>query len=231
MPTPRETVDRRRLVVSSAATLAIMVLALFVPAGTWAWPRGWLFLGVMLASTVAAGLYLRKANPDVIAARTNRHEGTKRWDLWMVSALLALMTAILPVAALDDARFHWSLVPWGVCAAGYVAALAGLAGTFWAEAVNRFFEPTVRIQADRGQVVVDSGPYAIVRHPGYAFAFLLVLGMPLALGSYWALVPAAACCIVLVARTVLEDRTLQAELPGYAEYARRVRHRLIPGVW
>jgi protein-S-isoprenylcysteine O-methyltransferase Ste14 len=101
----------------------------------------------------------------------------------------------------------------------------------WAESVNKFFEPTVRIQTDRGHTVIDSGPYALVRHPGYLAAGLLVLGLPLSLGSYWALVPAALSNVLLVVRTALEDRTLREELPGYKEYTQRVRYRLVPGVW
>ena len=101
----------------------------------------------------------------------------------------------------------------------------------WAESVNKFFEPTVRIQTDRGHTVIDTGPYALVRHPGYVAAGLLILGLPLSLGSYWAagtrrdLLPAPG------RGTALEDRTLRGELPGYKEYARRVRYRLIPGQW
>jgi len=89
----------------------------------------------------------------------------------------------------------------------------------------------VRIQSDRGQHVVDSGPYALIRHPGYAFGGLYMLGTPLALGSLWGLVPAALVLLILLVRTSWEDRTLQAELPGYREYARRVRYRLLPGFW
>ena len=106
-----------------------------------------------------------------------------------------------------------------------------MAGLTWAQSVNKFFEPSVRIQTDRGHHVIDTGPYRIIRHPGYAFGFLLFLGMPLALGSLWALIPAVMLCPLLVVRTVLEDRTLHNELPGYEEYAQRVRYSLIPGVW
>ena len=94
------------------------------------------------------------------------------------------------LCVLDDGRFHWSHVPWWALAIGYVLLIAGLAGMTWAEAVNKFFEPTVRTQIDRGHRVIDTGPYALVRHPGYVSAFLLVLGIPLSLGSYWAVIPA-----------------------------------------
>ena len=101
----------------------------------------------------------------------------------------------------------------------------------WATSVNKFFEPSVRIQTDRGHRVIDTGPYAIVRHPGYALGYPLFLGMPLALGSLWASIPALFFGLFLIVRTILEDRTLRNELPGYKDYAQRVRYRLVPGVW
>jgi protein-S-isoprenylcysteine O-methyltransferase Ste14 len=101
----------------------------------------------------------------------------------------------------------------------------------WAEAVNKFFEVTVRIQTDRGQKVIDTGPYAIVRHPGYVGGILFCVGTALCLGSVWALIPAGLASFLLVLRTRWEDQTLQAELPGYQEYTERVRYRLLPGVW
>jgi protein-S-isoprenylcysteine O-methyltransferase Ste14 len=230
-PRQPESTDRRRLISGSVLTLLAFVVCLFLPAGTWAWPRGWLFFSFVVAASIVITLYLRRANPDVIAARVNRHEGTKGWDRWVLGLLIPALVSILPVAALDDGRYHWHLVPWWACGIGYALVIAGFVGFTWAEAVNKFFEPTVRIQADRGHTVIDTGPYAIIRHPGYVAAGLLVLGMPLALGSYWAMIPALLTCLLLVVRTVWEDRTLREELPGYEEYARRVRYRLIPGVW
>jgi protein-S-isoprenylcysteine O-methyltransferase Ste14 len=226
-----ESIDRRRLITSSVSSLLIFILCLFLPAGTWAWYRGWVFFLVLVAASVVVSLYLRRVNPDVVAARVNRHQGTKSWDRWVVGLVIPVITLILPLAALDDGRFHWLPVHWWVCVIGYVLLIAGFAGVTWAESVNKFFEPTVRIQTDRGHKVVDTGPYAIIRHPGYVFASLIFVGMPLALGSLWALIPAVLACVVLVVRTVLEDRTLQTELTGYREYAERVRYRLVPGVW
>jgi protein-S-isoprenylcysteine O-methyltransferase Ste14 len=230
-PYQPEPIDRRRLITSTVASLLVLALCLFVPAGTLAWFRGWLFFAVIVTAGVVISLYLRRVNPEIIAARANRHEGTKPWDRWVLAPLLVAMVAVYPVAALDDGRFHWSHLPWLVCGIGYVLVLAGLAGMTWAQAVNKHFEPTVRIQADRGHKVIDTGPYAIVRHPGYVAAGLLCVGIPLALGSFWALIPAVISYLLLVVRTALEDRTLRAELPGYREYAQRVRYRLVPGIW
>jgi protein-S-isoprenylcysteine O-methyltransferase Ste14 len=174
---------------------------------------------------------LWRVNPEVWVARTRSHEGTKRWDKILLGFFFTAVYAIVPVAALDDGRFHWLPLPWWVCGLGYVLFLAGMGLVTWAEAVNKFFEVTVRIQTDRGQKVIDTGPYALVRHPGYVAGILFCVGTALSLGSVWALVPAGLASALLVLRTRWEDQTLQAELPGYKEYARRVRYRLIPGVW
>jgi protein-S-isoprenylcysteine O-methyltransferase Ste14 len=141
------------------------------------------------------------------------------------------MLAIVPVGALDDGRFHWSRMSWWFVGFGYLLLITGTAITAWAQAVNRFFEPGVRIQTERGHHVVDTGPYRIVRHPGYFAACLLFAGIALALGSWWALVPEGLAALLIVIRTEWEDRTLHAGLAGYEAYAQRVRFRLIPGVW
>ena len=226
-----EPIDRRSLILGTTLTLGILILFLFLPAGTWEWWRGWLFFVVVIANSVVISLYLRRVNPDIVAARSNRHEGTKDWDRLWLSIFIPTFVSIVPISALDDGRYHWSHVPWWVCGIGYVLLLAGLAGTAWAESVNKFFEPTVRIQTERGHRVIDTGPYGIVRHPGYVAAGLFFVGIALSLGSLWGLIPAVLSCLLIVVRIVLEDRTLQQELPGYQEYTRRVRYRLVPGIW
>ncbi len=228
---PREPLNRGRIIRFLLALPVYFALFMFLPAGTPAWARGWLFIVVFLASLAVTGAYLWRVNPEVIVARAGFHEGTKPWDRILVPLLLAAVYAVIPVAALDDGRFHWLPVPWWVSALGYVPFFLGWVLVARAEAVNKFFEVTVRLQTDRGQTVVDAGPYAVVRHPGYVAAVLLFVGTALALGSVWALVPAGLGSAVLVLRTAWEDQTLQAELPGYKEYTQRVRYRLIPGLW
>jgi protein-S-isoprenylcysteine O-methyltransferase Ste14 len=226
-----EGVNNRRVVISLLALPAYFALFMFLPAGTWAWAKGWLFLGVFVGTMAIAALYLWRVNPEVWVARTRSHQGTKRWDKILLGFFFTAVYAIVPVAALDDGRFHWFPVPWWVCGVGYVLFLAGMGFVTWAEAVNKFFEVTVRIQTERGQKVIDTGPYAVVRHPGYVGGILFCVGTALCLGSLWALVPAGLASALLILRTQWEDQTLQAELPGYLEYSRRVRHRLLPGVW
>jgi protein-S-isoprenylcysteine O-methyltransferase Ste14 len=224
-------IDRRR---AGRALLGIplrFTLFLFLPAGTIAWTRGWLYVLVSLAATAAALGYLWRVNPEVVIARSHYHTGTKRWDKILLCFYIPAMLSILLVAGLDDGHFHWFPVPWWVGALGYVLLILGYGLFTWAEAVNKFFEQTVRIQSERGQHVIDTGPYAIVRHPGYLAAALIAFGTALSLGSLWALIPAVISSLLLIQRTKWEDQTLQQELAGYKEYTQQVRCRLIPSAW
>lgn len=210
--------------------LALLVL-IFLPAGTLAWRPGWIFIAVLIVAFGASALVLARVNPIIYRARSRFQPGTKAWDKALLAVIFPAMAAILPVAALDAGRFHWLPVPLWAVVSGYIGLLAGIAATAWAQAVNPFFEPGVRIQSERHQRVIDGGPYRFVRHPGYVAAVAMFLGMALALGSAWALLPAALASALLVLRTAWEDRLLRTELPGYDDYARRVRWRLIPGLW
>jgi hypothetical protein len=160
----------RSIVRRSVATLLILVLLLFVPAGRIRWGRGWFFLLVVVTFLGAAALYLWRINPEIFAARSRIHPGTKRWDRILLGFLFPAMIAIVPVGALDDARFQWSRMSWWFVGLGYLLLITAAAITTWAQAVNRFFEPGVRIQTERGHHVVDTGPYAAIRHPGYLAA-------------------------------------------------------------
>lgn len=224
-------INRVRLVLRLACLPVVIALLMFLPAGTWAWPRGWLFILVLLGVISAVFVFLHRVNPEVIVARSSFHEGTKGWDKILLSIYFPAMAAVVLVAALDDGRFHWFPVPWWVCLVGYALLLVGIGIVTWAESVNKFFEVTVRIQTDRGHAVIDTGPYAVARHPGYVGGILHAAGIALSLGSLWALIPAGIASLVLIVRTQWEDQTLQVQLNGYSEYAKRVRYKLIPGVW
>ncbi|WP_241161358.1 methyltransferase family protein [Pseudomonas chlororaphis] len=231
--TPRDPDPMSRgTAIAYAIGLPLALLGLiFLPAGTIAWWPGWLFLAVMTLGFGVSALVLARVNPVIYRARSRFQAGTKSWDKKLLAIILPAMAAVLPVAALDAGRLQGSAVPAWLVLAGYLAVLAGIAVTGWAQAVNPFFEPGVRIQSERHQRVIDSGPYRFVRHPGYLAALCLFFGMALALGSFWALLPAALAAALLVLRTSWEDQLLQAELPGYADYCQRVRWRLFPGLW
>ncbi|MFA5617720.1 MAG: isoprenylcysteine carboxylmethyltransferase family protein [Syntrophorhabdaceae bacterium] len=156
----------------------------------------------------------------------------KPWDKALAPLLAVSVSFPLFIVAGLDHRYGWSPVfPSWLSIVGLIVIALGYAFGGWALVENRFFSGVVRIQTDRGHVVCDSGPYGIVRHPGYAGNILSLPGIALALGSVWTLIPAAVALTIAVVRTALEDRTLQEELPGYREYARRVRYRLIPGIY
>ncbi|HEY1926230.1 MAG TPA: isoprenylcysteine carboxylmethyltransferase family protein [Caulobacteraceae bacterium] len=205
--------------------------SVFVPAGDIGWISGWVFLAVLVASFGASALVIAKVNPVIYRARSRFQQGTEKWDVVLVTLILSAMAAEILVASLDAGRMHWSHVSSWAVLFGYALLLAGIAVTAWAQAVNPFFEPGVRIQSERGQRPISNGPYRFIRHPGYAAAIGMFLGIPLALASWWGLIPGALASALLVVRTSLEDRLLAAQLPGYAEYARKTRYRLAPGVW
>ena len=218
--------------VSLATTLTVMGAALFLSADTLQWPHGLAFLAAFFILVLVSIAWLWRVNPEIFAARRRvTGEGTKSWDKVLIPILLAGFLAILIVAGLDGGRFGWAPAPAWAVFVGYVLLLLGWLGSGWAQAVNRHFEPSVRIQTDRDHHVITTGPYAFVRHPGYVSGALLAVGIALALGSLWALLPAALVGVLLVIRTNLEDGTLQRELPGYAEFAARVRSKWIPDVW
>jgi len=220
----------RQSLISLVVTLVIMAALLFVPAGTPDWPLGLWFMAAFLVAIGLSILVLWRANPDIFVARSRVQAGTKAWDYVFLVLIIGGLAALLPVAGLDY-RFGWAQAPGWLVVVGYVLFVLSFAGQVWPQATNRHFEPGIRIQTDRDHHVIDTGPYAYVRHPGYISGALLGVSVALALGSLAALIPAAVVIVALAIRTLAEERTLRAELPGYADYMQRVRFRWIPGVW
>ncbi len=217
-----------RLVAGTAACAAL----LFVAAGSAAWPAAWAYLAIITAVMVVYAALVARLHPDLIEERLHPPADAKQWDKPLAAIVAVVGPIVLLLLCGLDHRFQWTgPTPIWAQAAGLFAVAAGGALSNWAVAANRFFSALVRIQRDRGHRVVDTGPYRYVRHPGYAGAMVYMLGVPFALGSLVALGAAALLSVVLSVRTELEDRTLRNELEGYADYARRVRFRLFPGVW
>lgn len=218
-------------IVQIAFVLVVQALALFLGAGRLGWAWAWAYLGITLAFLAVNGTLMLRRNPATVAERGRPGE-MRGWDkavsgLWSLVAFLAV-----PLVAGLDARGGWTgpvAVSWHL--GGGAAVLAGYELAGWAMAANAFFSTAVRIQQERGHTLCSTGPYRFVRHPGYVGFSLQTLAVPVLLGSAWALAPAIVAGALMVLRTLLEDRVLQAELPGYREYAARVRWRLVPGLW
>lgn len=211
-------------------SLAITSVCLFGSAGRFDWTNAWVLLALNFAASVASTLLLSR-NPDLLAERSNVKAG-KSWDKPIVGFVVLIGPVATWVTAGLDHRLHWS-EPLSTSAllAGVAIGILSAALIAWAMRTNKFFSSVVRIQKDRGHVVVHHGPYRFVRHPAYTGMAAFTLATPLILSSQWAFVPAIATAAVTGLRTVLEDRTLQNELEGYAEYARKVRYRLLPLIW
>jgi protein-S-isoprenylcysteine O-methyltransferase Ste14 len=233
---PASANDRRRMVILTAvqfaAQMASFSLVTFLPAGRWDWPAGWLALVVYLGGSSAVNVWLAVRRPALAKERAYVPKSAGRRDYFLIQSANLLMIAVtLPLAGLDK-RFGWSpALPPALAAAALLGIAAGFAVIAWAMSANDYFSALIRIQAERGHTVAEGGPYRFLRHPGYAAMIAQFLLIPVALGSLWALIPATAASGLYVVRTAVEDRTLHHGLPGYAEYARRVRYRLIPGVW
>ena len=212
--------------------VTLLVAGPVLLAGHWDLPTVWALFGIFVAFLLLAWFAILRKDPALLGERQQSGPGAKRWDrIWLVFYTIALLGTLI-VAILDVGRFHWSdRVPLWLQILGFVGFAASLAFTGWAMAENTFFSEVVRIQYDRGHHVVTTGPYRAVRHPGYLGNASAWSCTALAIGSWWALLPAGLVVALYVVRTALEDRTLQQELDGYAEYAQRVRYRLLPGVW
>ena len=219
-----------RSILRLAIVNGLMLWGLLWAADRADWTGAYWCIGLLFGGLVASVLYLARVNREVLAARLRFGEGTRRWDYLMIAILVVGTTALLHVAGFG-LRLDWPRFPLWAEVIGNVVMLLGVAGATWPQAVNRHFETGVRIQSDRAHAVIDTGPYAIVRHPGYIAGALILIGMALALGSPYALIPAGLVIASVAVRTLLEERVLAADLPGYSDYMRRVRYRWIPGVW
>ena len=220
-----------RFALREAMGILIMGVALFWSAGEIDWWPAWAALAVMLAWITATAVVILRFNQTLLAERLGPRKGAKPWDVAIMSMLGIIQLVRYVVAGLDH-RYSWTgsfpytaqLVALAICVLGY-----GLVA--WATASNAFFSQVVRIQSERGHTVAAGGPYHYVRHPAYLGAVLYELAAPILFASWWTFVPSGVAAILLVLRTALEDRTLQAELSGYRDYALQVRYRLLPGIW
>jgi protein-S-isoprenylcysteine O-methyltransferase Ste14 len=226
------TVNIRMLVVQFVILFLVFVLALFLPAGTLVWPAGWILLLLFFGFAIAISLWLLKYNPGLLKERMTMFSADqKSWDKIFFTLMEVCFFAWLVLMPLDAVRFRWSHMPVWLQVVGAIA----LAGSFYLFFLtfreNSYLSPMVRIQKDRGQTVISTGPYHYVRHPMYAAILFFVPGVALLLGSWYGLLAGFLVVGMVARRAVLEERTLQQELPGYDAYMSQVKYRLVPHVW
>ncbi len=220
--------------VALVLTYLLMPLALLLCGWDIAWWQGWLFSALFIIIAIVSRVKAEKRHPGLLAERSKfgKDQNVKPWDKVLAPLMAISISFPLFIVAGLDHNFGWSpKFPVWLNLLGFVLIIVGYSFATWAMVENRFFSTMTRIQMDRGHVVCDSGPYQIVRHPAYSGNMLALPGIVMALGSVWTILPVIVALIITVIRTLLEDRTLQKELPGYKEYASRVHHRLIPFIF
>jgi len=222
-----------KLIRGVAISFAVTGALLFIAAGTFRWPTGWLFLIEMYGSGLAIGIALAKRDPALLAERLAPivQRGQESWDRFATAAALVLFIGWILLMGADAVRFGYSHVPFWARSLGAAGLLLAMYIVHLAFRANTFAAPVVKIQRERGHKVITAGPYRYVRHPMYAGAMILFLSTPLLLGSWYGFAMAPVLIALLAVRALMEERTLSDKLDGYAAYATRVRYRLIPLIW
>lgn len=223
--------SKASVIIRTITTILFILAVLFVPAGTLGWPEAWIFLLLYFTMVTGALLWMKKKAPGLLKERMSRKKDMKSWDKKFIIVYSFCLILLLVVPGFDAVRFRWSDVPLTLKVLGFLGFLPGMFLAFWAVKENAYASDVVRIQEDRGHTVCTSGPYQYVRHPMYTGVILILLCYPLSLGSLFTFIPASIIIALFVLRTALEDKTLQAELSGYKDYAQKVRYRLLPGIW
>lgn len=220
----------RRRIIQVLSTLVLAVVIIFTAAGRLAFLWGWVYLGISIVSLIFGAAYVLRHNPQAINERGRPATTQKGWDKLLMRVYLFAFFSVYVVSGLD-VRFGWSDVPFWLHLVGVIFTLAGAALTYGAMAHNKFLYMYVQVTQERGHRVATEGPYRLVRHPMYLSLVLSWPALALLLGCWWALIPACLASFIIVIRTILEDRTLLKELPGYTDYAQQVRYRLFPCIW
>jgi len=222
-----------RLVLRTFLTTVFLLLYIFLPAGTINWPEAWLFLGMYIFFIIGTMIWLKRKHPDLLRERMNarKKDNVKGWDRHLMRVFSLMGQLMFIICGLDAVRLGWSHMPLYLKAAGFIMLLFPFYLICRVMAVNSYLSEMVRIQDDRGHRVCKDGPYRFVRHPMYVGIIVMFVSVPLALGSFYALVPAFLGIVIIIIRTKLEDLTLLRELEGYPQYAAEVKYRLFPGIW
>ena len=209
----------------------LLGILLFAGAGTTDWFRGWLFIALLVVTFSVNLVVMIIKNPVLLRERWKRRKDTKDFDKVFGVIYLVSVLVMLVLAGADAVRYQWSSMAASLVYPGAALHFAGIIPVQWSLVANPHLETTVRIQTDRGHKVISRGPYRYVRHPMYVGVILMFFGWPLILGSWVALGISCFIVCLLCVRTHFEDRTLRSELPGYTEFCRKTRYRLVPGLW
>jgi protein-S-isoprenylcysteine O-methyltransferase Ste14 len=217
-------------VAASLSGLVFFGVFLFWPAGTFNYWQAWVFIGIFTVVSAGPTIYWGLRKPEVLRRRMRSGPIAETRPAQKIATvgIVAIVVAMSVVSALDH-RFGWSQVPVSVVVIGQILVAVGLSLATMVVNQNSYAAATITVEAD--QPVVSTGLYGIVRHPMYAFALIMIVGMPLALDSYWGLITVVPAVVVLAFRTVDEEKMLRQELAGYDEYTHNVHYRLVPGVW
>jgi protein-S-isoprenylcysteine O-methyltransferase Ste14 len=211
--------------------LIMYIPFLFWPAGTWNWPMAWALIAITAMWIIGTALVTIPRCPELLAERVGPRKGGKAWDTAILGVIGILMLVKMLLSGFDF-HYGWTIaLPVWAEIAGMVAAMVGYGLVVWATGSNAYFSQIVRIQSERGHTVATGGPYRFVRHPAYIGMIFIELGTSVMLGSWLALIPGGISAVLLILRTMLEDRVLLTELAGYKEFAEKIHYRLVPGVW
>lgn len=225
--------SKLKITVRIAIMSIFFIAIIFVPAGTFKWLEAWIFLLLYFIWLTAVIAWMKKNDPELLKERMTgrKKKDVKRWDKVFLFTYSLMVLVLVVLTGFDAVRFHWSQVPLVVKVVGFLGFILAIIIVSWTMKENTYLSEMVRIQKERGHQVCTTGPYQYVRHPMYAAVIVFLFCFPLALGSYYSLIPAFVTVILFLFRTALEDKTLHNELQGYEEYAEKVRYRLIPGIW
>ena len=212
-------------------TVLFFLVLVFVSAGTLDWPEAWLFMFILLGYGIPVGLWLKKHDPVLLKKRMELDKPVKTWDRIIMAFSSVFFIAALFVAGFDAIRYRWSQIPLIIESIAFIGIFLSFVWVFLVIKENTYLSRIVEVQKKRHHKVITTGPYSYVRHPMYVAVVLMTIFIPIALGSWYALIPSVIAGLFMVARTYFEDKMLQKELVGYKAYAKKVRYRLVPGLW
>ena len=221
-----------KLIARFISGLIVLGAILFGSAGTFAWPEAWVYIIIQFGWSAAITVWLWSHDIELLKDRLKfTKKSAKGWDKILTLVSSPFYAAYLIIPGFDAVRYRWSDVPAWVEVLCFILVIMAFFWITWIMKVNTYLSRFVEIQEERGHKVITTGPYRFVRHPMYSGSTILLIALPVALGSLYALIPLAFCMVIIIIRTALEDKTLHNELEGYVAYAQKTKYRLIPGIW